>query len=462
MIETILIHDPKTKTGSAAISVSVGSNDNPRDIEGLAHLLEHMLFLGSSKYPDNTEMGKLIDLGGGFENAYTSQEETNYFFVSGNREFVKALDIFSWFFKDPILDSKSIEKEVQNVNSEHRKNLNDDDWKAMNLIKNEADDDQAYHDFSTGNVDTLWEIPKNRSLDMSKALKTFYNEHYSANLMKLVIVGNYTLEELEEIAIKKFVDIPNKFHRRPVCKFPFQKTNLPLQISFLPTKQKHVMTLVFPIDIDVLKYHTSSPLKYVAMLLSYGGKGSLEQILKNEGYIHSVNSFYMSFDCWSEFEVEFALTDKGIDNYEKVVNKLFHWIGYIKTIYSSQGVWNIMQKVSEYDFYYMHTMPSTGDSSQFASNMNKFPFKYVYSGDEMFFDKDDKVSRMVLDRLSLNNTIIVLSSPRMETKGDKLYTNFDQTDEFYGTKYSVKQLSREEKMRMKDKFQSVGKILILL
>lgn len=66
-------------------------------------------------------MGAVVGKGGGYTNAYTANEETNYYFISGLDEFVEALDIFSWFFKDPLLDPKSIKNEVQNVDSEHRK-----------------------------------------------------------------------------------------------------------------------------------------------------------------------------------------------------------------------------------------------------------------------------------------------------------------------------------------------------
>lgn len=198
LIQTILIHDPKAKTASAALSVGIGSNANPKEINGLAHLLEHMLFLGSSKYPDDSELQNLVELGGGYSNAYTAAEETNYYFVSGGNEFEKALDIFSWFFRDPILDSKSIENEVQNVNSEHRKNMNNDNWKGMSLIKSLADKSHTYHDFNTGNEDTLWNIPLSKGINMSETLRDFYKSHYSANLMKLVIIGNKTVDELEK------------------------------------------------------------------------------------------------------------------------------------------------------------------------------------------------------------------------------------------------------------------------
>ena len=47
-MEVIVVSDPLTTSSSAAISVGVGTLQNPHEINGLAHLLEHMLFLGKN------------------------------------------------------------------------------------------------------------------------------------------------------------------------------------------------------------------------------------------------------------------------------------------------------------------------------------------------------------------------------------------------------------------------------
>ena len=47
-----LISDPKIKMSGAAINVAVGSLDEPEEIPGLAHFLEHLLFMGTEKYPE--------------------------------------------------------------------------------------------------------------------------------------------------------------------------------------------------------------------------------------------------------------------------------------------------------------------------------------------------------------------------------------------------------------------------
>lgn len=140
-------------------------------------------------------------------------------------------------------------------------------------------------------------------------------------------------------------------------------------------------------------------------------------------------------------EIEFTLTEKGLDNYDFVIKSFFIWMNYIMTVYSSPGVWDIMQKIAEYDFYYMRQKTSTSDTSDLASNMHRYPFRYIYSGDSVFFDKDDVSAHIVLDQIHINNTVILLSSPKMEDPNSKVFTKLGKVDEFYNTKYSVQKYS---------------------
>ena len=53
---------------------------DPQDLPGLAHFCEHMLFLGTKKYPDENEYSKYLSENSGSNNAYTSVNHTNYHF----------------------------------------------------------------------------------------------------------------------------------------------------------------------------------------------------------------------------------------------------------------------------------------------------------------------------------------------------------------------------------------------
>ena len=79
-LEVLLIHDPAAQKSAASMSVAVGSLQNPIEHQGLAHFVEHMIFMGSEKYPEIGEYEKYVSSFQGYDNAYAADEETNYFF----------------------------------------------------------------------------------------------------------------------------------------------------------------------------------------------------------------------------------------------------------------------------------------------------------------------------------------------------------------------------------------------
>ena len=95
-----------------------------------------------------------------------------------------------------MLDEKQIFDEVQNVDSEHRKNKVIDDWKKFQLIAGMADKESPLNRFTTGNFETLWENTKDSGISLVDELNKFYDTYYSSNIMKLVIVGNEPLDTL--------------------------------------------------------------------------------------------------------------------------------------------------------------------------------------------------------------------------------------------------------------------------
>ena len=79
-LKVYLLSDPNFNMSAASVAVQVGSLDNPGDRQGLAHFLEHMLFLGTEKYPDVDEYSTYLRTNGGYSNAYTSSDLTTYQF----------------------------------------------------------------------------------------------------------------------------------------------------------------------------------------------------------------------------------------------------------------------------------------------------------------------------------------------------------------------------------------------
>ena len=74
-LRALLISDPAADSAAAAMSVAVGHTSDPWEISGLSHFLEHMLFLGTTKYPDEASYKRFLKDRGGGSNASTSGAE---------------------------------------------------------------------------------------------------------------------------------------------------------------------------------------------------------------------------------------------------------------------------------------------------------------------------------------------------------------------------------------------------
>jgi insulysin len=91
----LLIQDDEADKSAAALDVGVGAALDPKEFYGTAHFLEHMLFMGTEKYPSENEYSEFIKNAGGYNNAYTSSTNTNYHFECSNGSFEDALDRFA-------------------------------------------------------------------------------------------------------------------------------------------------------------------------------------------------------------------------------------------------------------------------------------------------------------------------------------------------------------------------------
>ena len=79
-IKYVLIQDETLSKSYVSVAVNIGSYHNTKKYDGLAHFLEHMLFMGSEKYPDENHFYSMLTKYGGNSNAYTSEDNTVYYF----------------------------------------------------------------------------------------------------------------------------------------------------------------------------------------------------------------------------------------------------------------------------------------------------------------------------------------------------------------------------------------------
>lgn len=110
--------------GSCFSVIILGSLSDPKELPGLAHFCEHMLFLGTKSFPTENTYLKYITDHGGHCNAFTSPDRTSYVFDVAPESLKGALDIFSQFFICPLFTDSATEREVSfNLVTVHGKRL---------------------------------------------------------------------------------------------------------------------------------------------------------------------------------------------------------------------------------------------------------------------------------------------------------------------------------------------------
>ena len=188
-LRCLLISDDEADMSCAALNVHVGCSLDPKPLYGTAHFLEHMLFMGTEKYPRENEYSEYIAKNGGaYKNAFTTLTDTNFHFMISNEAFEGALDRFAQFFLCPLLGDSQTEREMNAVDSEYKMTLQSDVWRRYGLLMNVAHEDSQLYRFGTGNLETL------KQDGIRESLLEFHRQWYSSNIMSLVLIGKHSLE----------------------------------------------------------------------------------------------------------------------------------------------------------------------------------------------------------------------------------------------------------------------------
>jgi len=269
----LLVSDAESQKAAASLHVNRGSLRDPKEINGLAHFCEHMLFLGTKKFPEENHYSKFISSHGGSKNAATGEDYTYYYFDIKNDHFDEALDIFSQFFKEPLFTESATEREMNAVDSEFTKNRSREARRLIQIEKSIITKPGCVlNRFSTGNLATL-NVPNIR-----EHLLKFYAENYSSNVMSLSLVGNHSLDALESFATNHFSSIEDK-NLDPIDysneEIFTHENGLGHFVYIVPQKNNRNLKIVWPGLKEHKSHWRSKPFVYLSGVIGHEGKNSL-------------------------------------------------------------------------------------------------------------------------------------------------------------------------------------------
>lgn len=413
-LKVLLAFDNKAEKASAALAVGAGANDNPKGQEGLTHFLEHMLFLGTKKYPEADEYKTYINEYGGSNNAYTAANHTNYFFDVQTEGYEGALDRFSQFFIAPLFSEEYTQRERKAVHSEYIAKINNDARRSNQAFKTLFNPAHPSNHFSVGNLDTLRDLPE---ATLREQLLNSYQEHYFAQNMTLALVANLPLNELESLARRYFSPITGKSKDssiKPNNKVPALLLNNTANLQFIkPIKDGHSINIGFLIPSQKHNYK-AQPSRYLSYLLGQESQGSLHSYLKAKGWARTLSAgLGTDYINQQSFNIRIQLTDAGIQAIDQVITAVFANINDIKNNPIQTSYIEEEKALSQLGFNYHSYLSPMQLSRTLASQLLETPAEDVLDAFQITEIANTAAVKKLANRLDANNMLI-----QIETKGD--------------------------------------------
>ncbi|KAJ2876277.1 metalloprotease, partial [Coemansia asiatica] len=395
---------------------------------------------GSEKYPGENDYSEYISKFSGSNNAFTSDAETCYYFNLANNGLEGALDLFSRFFIDPLFNASSVNKEILAVDSEYKGNIMNDGWRAYQLLKQVTNPAHPFSQFPIGSTETLRGSAKALNVDLHKELLKLHRKYYSADIMKLVVAGNHTLDQLTEWAVSKFSEVKSKGNPKKVWQsMPLSKRELGQLVHMESLGDGQSLSLVFALPELKNTYRTGAIL-YIEMLLSSQGEGSVYDYLQKHGWIIGIHisTNHMNTDNFNMLFIDVELTPKGKEHRDDIVHAIFAYLQMLSEQGPQKWYYEELRKITNLETYFYEKTPVKDYVTGRPGILHNEYIRpeHVMSVYQNFGDYDAVMISDFLSYLHPDNYMLIVTAKEHKDVECNL------TEKYFGTKYRIDRLPK--------------------
>ncbi len=199
-LKVLVKEDHRSPVVVSQIWYKVGSSYEPGGITGISHMLEHMMFKGTKKYPAG-EFSRIVAENGGNENAFTGRDYTAYFQTMEKSRLEVSFELEADRMRNIQLDATELKKELEVVTEERRMRTDDKPRsKTQEYFMAMAFSNSPYKNPVIG-----W--PSDIANYQVDDLQAWYELWYAPNNATLVIVGDVKADDVFVLAEKYFAGI---------------------------------------------------------------------------------------------------------------------------------------------------------------------------------------------------------------------------------------------------------------
>jgi len=429
---------------AAALCVEAGSLSDPENCQGLMHLLEHMVFMGSKKYPKENDFDDYVAKRGGYSNASTDLENTNFYFEVQSKHLWKALDKFAQFFVEPLISKNSLDREIKAVDSEATEARTKDYYRAELVMQKLIPASHPASFINWGDINTLRVVDPDT---LHQMLHEYRRRFYVPSIMTLVVVSREPLDVMQQEVVEIFSQIPasplgapDYASLPPLHPYPSKyvqvealeaKTVLDLSWGFPPMKKK--------------EDYKRQPYNFISALMGHEGKGSLLSYLQSKQLAYSVETdSSMSNSCYESLKTEYSVSIKlnSIKDVPEVIAAVFYYLKMIGI--PPKSCFDEFSLIAE-EAFQCSVDEDSGDFAETVANlMTLYAPEDFIRGNQLFFDYDPELISKVLSELTPENLSICLTAKFDDFSGDDVLT-----EPFFGTRYKINDVPSDWLTRFK-------------
>ncbi|CAI0872777.1 Protease 3 precursor [Serratia entomophila] len=443
----LLVSDAQAPKSLAALALPVGSLEDPNSQLGLAHYLEHMVLMGSKRYPQPENLSEFLKKHGGSHNASTASYRTAFYLEVENDALEPAVDRMADAIAEPLLEAGNADRERNAVNAELTMARSRDGMRMAQVGAETLNPAHPSARFSGGNLDTLKDKPGSKLHD---ELTGFYKRYYSANLMMGVLYGNQPLPQLAEIAAKTFGRVPNHDASVPSITVPaVTPEQQGIIIHYVPAQPRKQLKVEFRIDNNSAAFRSKTD-TYISYLIGNRSKNTLSDWLQKQGLADAINAGAdpMVDRNGGVFSISVSLTDKGLAQRDRVVAAIFNYLKMLRGEGIKQSYFDEISHVLNLDFRYPSITRDMDYIEWLVDTMLRVPVEHALDAPYLADRYDAKAIAERLDAMTPQNARIWFVSPNEP---------HDKTAYFVNAPYQVDKITPQRF----EQWQQLGKGIAL-
>ncbi len=298
-LRLVVVPMPATKTATAFVLVGTGSKYETKEINGISHFLEHMMFKGTAKRPDKLQIARELEGIGANFNAFTGKEYTGYYAKASASKLDKITDVVFDIFLNSRLAAEDIDVERGVIIEE------------INMYRDlpQRYVGELFERLLYGDQPAGWDIAGEKEIITSLKQKQFvdyFNTHYISSNTIVAVAGNIDAEQVKKTTEEYFKNIRQA---KKISKLAVKEEQSSPQalIHYKKTDQTHFV-------LGFRGYDMFHKQKYAASVLALVLGGGMSSRLFQEVRDKRGLAYYVGADSENNTDTGVFAASAGVNN----------------------------------------------------------------------------------------------------------------------------------------------------